>query len=161
MNLNLLKQIRDMESAEFGFIIFSICGSVCPGILAIWLFDPALIETATTTKLIILAFSIMMPAIAANSYIIGMTTGADPSTPKNKTYLQLYLQSGVSTLCLFMICLALRFFFAISLKTFLIILLALELVFYARQTGRAFRHQVSPGSGQPDTKLPPDSAANQ
>jgi hypothetical protein len=33
----LVEEFKKMESGDFGFFIFAICGSVCPGILAIWM----------------------------------------------------------------------------------------------------------------------------
>jgi hypothetical protein len=131
--MNFLKEFRELESAEFGFFVFAACGSVCPGVLAIWLFNPGLIEASTTPKLVLLSLSFMWPYVGLNSWIIGLTNGAAPETPKNKIYIQLFLQSGVWSMFMFLGCLAARFFFGVSLGIFLIILAILEIFFLGHQ----------------------------
>ena len=131
--MKFIDEFRKLESAEFGFFVFAVCGSVCPGVLAIWLFSPDLIAATSTSKLALLSVSFMLPYIGANSWIIGMTTGCDPKTPPNKIYIQLFLQSSVYSLFMFSACLAVRFFFGVSLKWFLIILIVEEIFFLSRQ----------------------------
>jgi hypothetical protein len=145
--MNYLKEFRNLEGSEFGFLVFAVGGAVCPGILAIWLFDPNLIVELTTPKLILLAVSIMLPYVGLNSWILGMTTGVPSSTPRNKIYIQLFLQASVVSLCLFLGCLFIRFFLDISLHAFLIILASQEIVFLLFQLGQ----RQSPPQNQEST----------
>jgi len=141
--VKFIDEFRKLESAEFGFFVFAVCGSVCPGVLAIWLFSPDLLAASSTSKIALLSVSFMLPYIGANSWIVGMTTGCDPKTPPNKIYIQLFLQSSVYSLFMFSVCLAARFFFGVSLKWFLIILIVEEVFFLVRQLGssQAIRQQ--------------------
>jgi hypothetical protein len=152
IEIDFIKLFRKLESAEFGFFVFAVCGSVCPGVLAIWLFDPELIAVSTTPKLVVLAVSFMLPYIALNSWIIGLNDGCAGGTPKNKIYIQLFLQAAVASMFMFCPCLAVRFLFGISLRTFLIILIILEFFFYVLQKGQQAKTQSQPPPNQQEQK---------
>jgi len=150
--MNPVEEFRKLESGEFGFLVSAVGGSVCPGVLAIWLFNPEMVSVLTTPKLVVLAVSFMLPYIGMNSWIVGMTTGCVATTPKNKIYIQLFLQASVYSVFMFSICLAIRFFWGISLNTFLIILAILEIFFLAHQKVQAAKNQEPPPSGRLEQK---------
>jgi hypothetical protein len=150
--VNPVEEFRKLESGEFGFLVSAVGGSVCPGVLAIWLFNPEMISALTTPKLVILAVSFMLPYIGMNSWIVGMTTGCAPTTPKNKIYIQLFLQASVYSVFMFSTCLAIRFIWGISLNAFLIILAILEFFFFAHQKMQAAKNSQQQRPNQPEQK---------
>jgi hypothetical protein len=150
--MNFVEEFKKLESGDFAFFVFAVCGSVCPGVLAIWLFNPDLVVAATTPKLVILSLSFMLPYIALNSWIVGMTTGVPASTPKEKIYIQLFLQASVWSLFMFSGGLMVRFLFDVSLLAFVIILTIGEIVFLVLQLGKLQTLQQPHRNGKGEQK---------
>ena len=62
-----IEDLRKVSGKELLFSLFFISGGACPGVLAIWLFNPAMIETGSVPMLAILSLSVTLPIVAINS----------------------------------------------------------------------------------------------
>ncbi|MGA2684191.1 MAG: hypothetical protein ABSF51_03975 [Verrucomicrobiota bacterium] len=153
--MNFIEEFRKLENAEFGFFVFFACGSVCPGILAIWMFNPQMLVASSTPKLIVLSLSFMLPYISLNSFIVGMTGGNTAGNPNNKSYIQFFCIAGIFSLLMFSFCLVIKFFFDVSLHSFLIILAILEFFFFVHQINSLRKPQLLSKTGQAGQAQPP------
>ena len=143
---NSLKAFRSLSSAEVGFLFFAFCGALAPGLISIWIFDPELIRTASTPKLILLSFCLTLPFVAINSTTFAIFDSA-PKTEKEKEEdpgLAGDLAVGIlASLFIFIPPVFLRVFFNISflwyvgIVFFASLVVALLLGFFARKLPQA------------------------
>ena len=129
---NPLKTFREMDSSEMGFILFGFSGTLAPGILSIWLYNPALMLTATTPKLILLAISITVPIASFNTAVFALTR-PEAKTEEEKEERNLAANMGVGTLFTlfnFVVPLLLKVFFDITLRKFLLFAFLGNLAFF-------------------------------
>jgi drug/metabolite transporter (DMT)-like permease len=119
--------IKQTSLRELMFAAMVMSASVFPGVLVIWLFSPTLIDTASTSKLFLLACSFMVPPILFNSLVMGHFTdkhGRD--TDEQRLYG--FFAGAVVTSILVFFTVGLAFLFSWSLKTSLIVSLSLEVI---------------------------------
>ena len=62
-----IDDIRKVSGKELLFSLFFVSGSACPGVLAIWLFAPKMVESGTVLMLLVLSLSVTIPIVSINS----------------------------------------------------------------------------------------------
>jgi len=68
--MNPLPEIRQLTGTEISIVCAAFLSVICPGVLAIWIFAPHLIETLTAPKLLLLGSSFTAPVLALHACAI-------------------------------------------------------------------------------------------
>ena len=124
-----LEDLRKVSGKELLFYIFFVSGGACPGVLAIWLFNPKMIETCSVPMLMLLSISLTLPIVALNSLAAAYV--ACHSHEEKDFPNALPPCVGVGSLMAIIsigVPLTLSFLFGFSLKTFVEIAGAIEIV---------------------------------
>jgi drug/metabolite transporter (DMT)-like permease len=119
--------IKQTNLREMMFAAMVMSASVFPGVLVIWLFNPALIDTASTSKLFLLACSFMVPPILFNSLVMGHFTDKHGKDIDEQRRYGFFAGAVITSLFVFFT-VGFAFLFSWSLKTALIVSLSLEVI---------------------------------
>lgn len=126
--MSLFSDIKQLSGADLELLIFGVAGMIAPGVVAIWFFAPDFLASATTPKLIVCAAALTSPSIAANTIMIvirpfgvlaRLTSGGD-SFGVALTF------GAMITGALSFACLAVAFLASMTLRSFVILVLAVQ-----------------------------------
>jgi len=125
--MDLIASVKRANLQETMFTALVLSASVFPGVLAIWLFKPTLIDTASTSKLFLLACSFMIPLVLVNTLLMGHFTDKHCKTNDDKRLFGFGAGAAFTIIKVFTI-LSVAFLFSLSLKTCLIALVVIEVL---------------------------------
>ncbi len=123
----LITALKRANLQETMFTALVLSASVFPGVLVIWMFKPALIDSASTSKLFLLACSFMVPLVLVNTILMGHFTDKHCKTDADRRLFGFGAGAAFTIIKVFMI-LAVAFLFSLSLKTCLIVLAVTEVL---------------------------------
>jgi hypothetical protein len=126
--MNIVDQLRKATESDLRLIVYSVAGIISPGVLAIWVFAPSLVSSASTSKLVLLSLSFMLPIVTVNSAMIGVAIQAKHHYREAAHEFTL---GSVFTMLLFSVSLATSLIFSLKFSTFAWTLFALEAVSWA------------------------------
>ena len=124
---NPLTAVKKANLQEMMFAALVMSVSVFPGVLVIWLFSPTLIATASTSKLLLLACSFMVPPILFNSLVMGHFTDKYGRDMDERRLYGFFAGATITSILVFFT-VGLAFLFSWSLKTCLVVSLLLEVI---------------------------------
>src|SRR5438132_3144990 len=127
--MSLLTDIKQLSGADLELLIFGVAGMIAPGVVAIWYFAPGFLESATTPKLIVCAAALTSPSIAANTIMIVLRPfGVLARLTSDGDSFGIALMFGaIITGPLSFACLAVAFLASMALRSFIVLLLAVQL----------------------------------
>jgi hypothetical protein len=129
MNLqDLLNEIKRLTGFEAGsFLLF--VSSMCPGIIAIWLFDPDLLKNSGASKLVLLALTLMLPCVSFNCTAFTWFVRMPCSDEKTRWYMVTLPVGSLFSILIFYPCLAVAYFCELSFLLFLCFVASLETLY--------------------------------
>ena len=123
----MFDEIKKLKGTEVGPIML-VASSMCPGIIAIWIYDPALLASSSALKLVVLTLSFTLPYVALNSMFFNWFIKTDIEVSIRWYTVTLPFGCFFSML-MFCPCLAVCYFFDISLDPFLYSIMILEFLY--------------------------------
>jgi hypothetical protein len=76
--MNFLEQLRNLTAWDITAVLGGFLATVAPGLLIVYLFDPALVLKLETMKLFVFSAAITLPVLAVNAFamlIVGIWMG--------------------------------------------------------------------------------------
>jgi hypothetical protein len=120
--------VNQLKSITWVTLIVLTISIACSGVLIIFIFDKDLFLKIETIKLLLLAISITCPIWLLNSIIYAANVPNEDQSESNEHIHVTGLVGGMITALIFYIPILLNFFFLISLRKCIVILLSLELI---------------------------------
>lgn len=133
--MELLTGIKREAIQDTVFTAFVLSASVFPGVLVIWVFNPALIDSAPTSKLFLLSCSFMVPLVLVNTLLMMHFTDKHCKSNADRRLFGFGAGAAFTIIVVFMI-LVLSFLFHLPLKAGLIALAVIEVLLVLLQLFR-------------------------
>jgi len=127
---DIVENIKKISGLQISFLLIFVASSICPGILAVWYFNPELIKEISSFLFLLLAVSITLPIFALNFFVLGdkFINTAPESLSLSE---QFYIIISIISLFSMMIVLSplfVVFIFSLSAKWFVLFLAILRLL---------------------------------
>lgn len=123
--MDILKGITRDGIQDTVFTAFVLSAAVFPGVLVIWVFNPALIESSPTSKLFLLSCSFMVPLTLMNTLLMMFFTDKHCKSNHERRLFGFGAGGAFTIIVVFMI-LTVSYLFHLSLNTALIALAVIE-----------------------------------
>ncbi len=123
--MEILKGITRDGIQDTVFTAFALSAAVFPGVLVIWVFNPALIGSAPTSKLFLLSCSFMIPLTLLNTLLMMFFTDKHSKTNHERRLFG-FGAGGAFTIIVVFIILTAAYLFRLPLKVAVISLVVVE-----------------------------------